>query len=631
MMLLGNLKTVDGFCFEWDTDGASTRLRVCHRQGRIDAAGNGIRLVCVSARATPDVTSDQQLVVTPRCILVYTGRVDYREQLARLVGFDHATNRGDGDLLAAAYEKFGVDFPNHVEGSYSFVLVDRTTRRLVAARDALGIGQLFVRVRDASLRVASNLALMLAGTTDIPDIDRDALPEYFATGGLLASDRTVYRGIRRVPPGHVFVHSGQSGSVARYWYPERMRIAPLRKLSDCCDALRENVTLAISSASRVRGTLWTDLSGGLDSSLVTALAMSGPRTDGASLPTGAFSYIASRTPTTDESSFQQIVLARYPLQRHTVDIDSHMSVVAATPPPLHPSKAMLYTHVLNAAAELFTSRGVSARLTGKGGDVVFCGNGFPPLHLRDILRSRCAYRWPTAVLRWLGRGDRSLANLVWRCSVNAGASPRRVLSRSAPMKPAWMTPSFAASVDSLETQLFSMQERRYDSVARELQFRYIARGAATLCYGAVDDERHPLLSRRVVEFALGLPWQYLLDANQDRIVQRAVAADLLPSIVARRVAKATTTEVLLRALRDEWPGMATFAAGTRLADLGLVDPPTFSTACERLRHGLLSGHLRYFIAALTLEQWCAAQTSLASELRASKLWSSRPLGWPMES
>jgi asparagine synthase (glutamine-hydrolysing) len=470
---------------------------------------------------------------------------------------------------------------------------------------------------------------MLAGVTNLPAIDRDALPEYFATGGLLTSDRTVYRGIRSVPPGHVLVHSGRSSRIARYWYPERKPVVHLRTLSDYCDALRENITLAIASASRVQGSLWTDLSGGLDSSLVTALAMSARRTDGGVLPTGAFSYIASRTPATDESSFQQMVLARYPLRRHTVDIDSHMSIVAATP-PLHPSKAMLYTHVLNAAARLFATRGVSARLTGKGGDVVFCGNGFPPLHLRDILRSRRAYRWPVELRRWLRRGDRSLANLVC-CSANAGASPQYVRGRAAPTMPTWMTPSFAASVDALEMQLFSMEDRRYDSIARELQFRYVARGAATLCYGAVGDERHPLLSRPVVEFALGVPWQYLLDANQDRIIQRAVATDLLPTAVACRAAKATTTEVLLRALREEWPAVARFAKGTSLADLGLIDPPAFSAACERLRHGLLSRHLRYFVAALTLEQWCAALASLASQLRAWELWSPRLVSGTMES
>ncbi len=569
--------------------------------------GSGVRLFVRPLVTTPEAWRERQPIATTALELVYDGRIDNRDEIADRLGKPRLAWAADGEVFAEAYAAWGAQFPRKVLGEYAVALVDRIKGCLVAARDSLGIGRLF-RYEDAdAVWVASNLDLLLGALPSRPSFDRRSLAEYFAGGGLLTSGRTIYEGIRELPAAHVLTQYRGLGTalVQRYWQPDPEQRLSLSSAGDYDEALRSLLFTAVRASLRSNTRVWSDLSGGLDSSTVTAIAAQLHQAGcGPEAGLGAFSLVMSETTSSDESVFQQEFLAAYPLEHQAVDADRHLSFGGDEPPSCHPSKAMLYRPLWDAASQRFASAGVVAHLTGRGGDPIFCGDDFPPLYLADLLRGRQWRRWLNDTRQWARLGDRSFWNLVWHCSrgtltdLYAGAEKGQV----AP----WLAPRFLDQVGEVEREPWCAGPRLYASAARELQYRSIIQTSAVVRFIRIGDERHPLLYRPLVEFMLAVPWEHLVRPGHGRVIQRRALKGILPEGIRRRTSKSSGTHVLLRGLREHWSKVHTLTLGRRLAELDLVDPPAFQAACERVRHGLLGNHLRYFVAALSLELWLRA-------------------------
>jgi asparagine synthase (glutamine-hydrolysing) len=560
-------------------------------------------------RVTPEAVSEAQPVESEHALLVYSGRVDNRAEIARRCGKPALATAGDGDVLVAAYREWGAEFPREVIGEYSFAVIDHGAHRLVAGRDSLGGGRLFYYKDADALWVASNLELMLDAVPRIPQFSRDALAEYFASGGLPTSGRTIYAGITEVPAAHILTHVADRVTVSRYWYPVA-GVLTLRRDEEYDELFRSLLSDGVRAALRANGPVLCDLSGGLDSSTVTAVALT---LDGGELArrTGlvAFSSFASQTDVSNEREYQLEFERMYAIRGRTLDIDQHVSFEGSEPQSCHPSKAIVYRPVWAATDALRAECGATAHLTGRGGDNIFCGDGFPPLYLSDLLREFRVGTWAREVRAWASTdGRRSLWNLVWHCSRRTPTDLFAGLEqRGTP--PGWLVPKFLSDVTAAEHAPWSSGPRIFDSAARELQYRSIAQTAATLRIIRTGDERQPLLHRPLVEFMLTLPWRHLLSARDNRIIQRRALRGLLPEGIRARVSKHSGTPVLLRGLREHWHALHDITRGRRLADHGLVDAYAFQSACERMRHGLIGKHLRYLVAALTIEIWLAANDS----------------------
>lgn len=168
-------------------------------------------------------------------------------------------------------------------------------------------------------------------------------------------------------------------------------------------------------------------------------------------------------------------------------------------------------------------------------------------------------------------------------------------------------------------------ERLFTSLAREWHYRRIAATQPGSVRRRSWERRYPLLYRPLVEFVLAIPWHEKITPDLDRVIQRRAIEGIVPESVRVRRHKGDHTPVVLEGLRVNWPRVQTFAAGERLAGLGLVEPRLFRLACERMRHGLNGttgpdGPL--LLGALSLEMWLALREShrrTPSEQR-SELW-----------
>ncbi|MGH3102478.1 MAG: asparagine synthase (glutamine-hydrolyzing), partial [Gaiellaceae bacterium] len=187
---------------------------------------------------------------------------NYRELRAELVAAGHSF-RGESDVevVPHLYEEHGEAFVERLRGMFALALWDERRGRLLLARDRFGIKPLYLADTELGLAFASELAPLLA--LGVPaDVDERALGDYVVLGWL-SGEATGLRGIRRLLPGHALVVEDASIRERSYWEPE-----PPPGGSDLEETLREAVRLHLRSDVP----LAVLLSGGLDSSLIAALA-----------------------------------------------------------------------------------------------------------------------------------------------------------------------------------------------------------------------------------------------------------------------------------------------------------------------------------------------------------------------
>ena len=198
---------------------------------------------------------------------------NYQELRAELAGKGHRfRTKSDTEVIAHGYEEEGEKILGRLRGMFAIALWDGRQRKLLLARDRVGIKPLYV-YRDAEkLLFGSELKAILAYPGIRRDVDGEALEDYLAYG-MVGGCRTIFRGIEKLAPGHFLIagHGNLQAQPQRYW---QLRMEP-----DEAKTPREWEELVRAKVEEaVRGHLIADvpvgafLSGGIDSSIVTGLA-----------------------------------------------------------------------------------------------------------------------------------------------------------------------------------------------------------------------------------------------------------------------------------------------------------------------------------------------------------------------
>ena len=223
-----------------------------------------------------DVAGSQQPVTseTGGVQAVFNGEIynfrELREQLhAR--GHRFATN-GDSETIVHLYEDFGLDFVTHLRGMFAIALWDRPRRRLVLARDRMGVKPLYWADTPRGLAFASEVKSLIAGGLIEPELDPMAA-ELFLAHGFVPGPRSLFAGVHKLPPASLLVYEDGKVTDERCYWNAYEAPAPDPGASwedhqqQLLDLLRESVHARMITDVP----LGVMLSGGLDSSLITAL------------------------------------------------------------------------------------------------------------------------------------------------------------------------------------------------------------------------------------------------------------------------------------------------------------------------------------------------------------------------
>lgn len=202
--------------------------------------------------------------------ITYNGEIyNFQELRARLEGKGHIfQSRTDTEVIVHAYEEYGRECVQWLNGMFAFALWDRRRRELLLVRDRLGVKPLYYYQKDDKLVFASEIKAIL----QVPEIEREinhqALYHYIGYEFVPAPD-SIFRHIHKVPPGHYLLYKDGKASLTQYW-DLRFRSelhAPAYYEENLRELLKDSVRKRLISDVP----LGVFLSGGLDSSAVVAL------------------------------------------------------------------------------------------------------------------------------------------------------------------------------------------------------------------------------------------------------------------------------------------------------------------------------------------------------------------------
>ncbi len=372
-----------------------------------DYAGLGHRrlsIIDLSAGQQPMANEDGELRI------IFNGEIfNHADLRPELEGAGHRYHtRCDTETILHAYEQYGAACVERFRGMFAFVIWDRSRRRLFCARDRLGIKPFYYWTDGRIFAFASEIKALFEHPAISPQLAEETLPEYLSFG-YLSGERTMFRGIRKLLPGHTMEISMEDGRLSidtrRYWdvpagssdhRPEADWIA------ECRARLEETVHMRLMSDVP----LGVFLSGGVDSSAIAALMR---RMVDGRIQTFSVGY--------REAAFSELGFARTVAE--ALDTDHHEITVGrddffdALPrliwhedePITWPSSVSLYF-----VSKLASER-VKVVLTGEGSDELFAGYGRYRFYL---LNQRWMERYkivPGPLRRWV-RGQIGTSSLL---------------------------------------------------------------------------------------------------------------------------------------------------------------------------------------------------------------------------
>jgi asparagine synthase (glutamine-hydrolysing) len=474
-------------------------------------------------------------------VLVFNGEIYNHEELRRelATGGVRFVGRSDTEVLLAAYDAWGERCAERLRGMFAFAIYDQTRKVLFMARDRAGEKPLYWAEHRGGLVFASELKALMAD----PEFPRRLSPEglsYYLSFGYVPGDKCILAGVHKLMPAHCLSWPlvGGAPTIRRYWDLPAAEPDDFSNAEELTDELQQLLTSAVGEQLVADVPLAVLLSGGVDSSLVTAVAARA-----ADRTVRTFTVTLPGHPQLDERRFARSV-AEYlrtdhvelPLDQSSVDLIQKLA--AQYDEPIADS-SMIPTYLLAKTV----SRHCKVVLGGDGGDELFGGyRTYQSALRRDRLQRR------------LPRAARSLVAASARRMLPNGATGRNFLmalegtradgiAQAAVWTDAadfrrvssWLARGLSERSPKLWRRDLVEAARGLPGAAMAADFRsYLPEDilvkvdrASMLCSLEV---RAPFLDRRVVEFAYGrVPNRLRATLGERKILLKRLARRLLPS------------------------------------------------------------------------------------------------------
>ena len=310
--------------------------------------------------------------------IVFNGEIyNFLELRRELEGKGHRfSTHSDTEVIVHLYEEQGAECVTKLRGMFAFALYDERRRRLLLARDRLGIKPLHYVLRDGRLLFGSEIKTILSAAPELNDIDPRALLQYFYFG-YIPDPLTAFAAIKKLPPGHILEFEQGKVSVRQYWDLPKYGTCPPRSEEECLEQLEQLLAEAVKIRLISDVPLGALLSGGADSSLVVALMARA-----ASGPVKTFS-IGFRQADFDETPYARKVAERFATEHHELILEPDIVQTVETLTRLleepFGDSSMLPTYYVCRMAR----QHVTVALSGDGGDEAFAGYDRYRIHLRD--------------------------------------------------------------------------------------------------------------------------------------------------------------------------------------------------------------------------------------------------------
>jgi asparagine synthase (glutamine-hydrolysing) len=570
--------------------------------------------------------------------IVFNGEIyNFRELRKELeaAGADFKS-QSDTEVILAAYRVWGEGCLTRLRGMFALALWDAARKRMLLARDAMGIKPLYYHNSNQAFIFASEVRTLLE-TGFVPrKADPTGVLSYL-TFGSVYEPWTMVEGIRAVPPGHVLTVENGSVSVREYWNPlqatagqpesQRSELESPERTSDRISGNGNSTATQLSEVLRdaVLSHLVSDvpigvfLSGGIDSSaLVAVLSHNGVRIN-------TFSLVFQEKEF-DEGHYSREVARRFGSEHHEIPV-AERDLLAVLPEALYamdqPTIDGINTYVVSAKAR---ATGVKVALTGLGADEMFAGYS----NFRHVPRmesfSKGARRLPrwaqrpfsASVALFAGKGDRSRKLAELTAVQDAKLPPDfvhpyflvRMLFGAAERGALFSGPEVNASQQLLDRML---QEAVTDSLSLDpvnrvsyLESRFYMRNTLlrdsdfmSMAHGL--ELRVPFLDRALVEACFRIPGDRKLRGNSPKSLLLASLSVELPKEIVNRPKRGFTLP-FERWLRGEMRLVVEDALRKSNWDQTGINPDAVKAVWKRFLAGETSWSRPWSL--FVLKRWC---------------------------
>jgi asparagine synthase (glutamine-hydrolysing) len=469
-----------------------------------------------------DVSNQPFTSLDSRFDLIYNGEIyNYLELRTELIAKGHKfRTNGDTEVLLTSWIEWGIGSLSKLVGMFSFVVVDRVKSEMFFVRDAFGVKPFYYQCVDSKLTFSSEIESLKRITETKFEVNREVAQEYLISGRYDNSEKTFFRDVFSVKPGHYvkldLTKTTHEINQKKWWFPPIQDVISL-KFEEAAQLLREEFLNSVRLHLRSDVKIATALSGGLDSS---AIAGAIRHLDSTS-EINTFSYVA-RSTGFDESKW--IVKSNEETRAisHLVEI-SESEFIADSDDLIKTQGEPFGSTSIYAQYRVYKEAknyGVKVMLDGQGSDELFAGYfGYPENRMVSMLETRKFNDAYNLFMNWSKLPGRDKGQLL-RSTVKVG-SPAPLYELSMKARNLFRTPDFLEFYDfKFVSPLLVSEDRTWKG--NRLTERLLYEQSRGLLPGLLRhadrnsmkwsiENRVPFLTPSLSRISLGVREDFLLD------------------------------------------------------------------------------------------------------------------------
>lgn len=458
------------------------------------------------------------------CTMIYNGELYNTEDLRQeLVACGHSFHsHSDTEVLLHAYLEWGVECVTRLNGIFAFAIWDEKEQRLFIARDRMGVKPLFYAQRGSSFFFASELKALLAHPDVKPVLSREGLAEVFALSPARTPGHGVFHNVHEVRPGCSLTVSRNGIRHQRYW--QLVSRPHSDNAEETAKRVRELVIDAIQRQLVADVPVSTLLSGGLDSSVITAVAAGYFKQEGrGQLHTYSIDYVdndrhfqASTFQPNQDAPYVQLVSQFLGTHHHAIEFDTDELVEALKAATL--ARDLPGMADVDASLYLFCreiKKETTVVLSGECADEVF--GGYPWFHREELLHAG-TFPWARATKErasWLSPELRD-----WVKPEEYAAQRYEETLDEVPHLPG------EDPLEARRREMFYLNITWFMNTLLDRKDR--------MSMAASLEARVPFCDHRIVEYVWNIPWALKTYGNREKGILRKAMEGLLPDEVLYR-------------------------------------------------------------------------------------------------
>lgn len=465
--------------------------------------------------------------------------------------------KSDTEVIVHAYEEYGLDFVNHLNGQFAIAIWDTKKEKLVLARDRVGIRPLFYTINNENTLIFGSEIKAIFQYPDLKkELDYSGLNQIF-TLWVNIPPKTIYKDINELAPGSVLVFENKKAKTHKYWslkFPAKNDYL-IKNLSFYKDELKQKLFDAVTIRLRADVPVASYLSGGIDSSIISALVKKYHNND---LITFSVVFADKNY---DERQYQEQMVSHLGTKHFMVEAtydkirEVFPDVVRfAEKPMIRTAPAPLFI-----LSKLVRSNNIKVVLTGEGADEMFGGyNIFKENKIRRFWAKNPNSKFRAGLLSRLYpyiERNNTTSSSFWNAFFKKGLSDtedkyysHRIRWNNTSYIKNFLNRDIADTMNDQDDIYYPLDnyldpdfqkwnplcQAQYLEIILFMSGYLLSSQGDRMMMGNSVEGRFPFLDHNVIEFAAEMPPAYKLNVMNEKYILKETFSDLIPEQIIKR-------------------------------------------------------------------------------------------------